>query len=105
MSEKWIKIVGYTAFSIGIIVFGKLSLETLNWYGFDIPGIESSQRASDIDWMLEKVDQGNLKSPEFASYKASIENLKKKKLMFSIAGFIACLTGLIFIFIRKKATS
>ena len=84
MNEKWIKIIGYTAFSIGLIVFGKLSLETIDWYGIDVPGIEVSQRASDIDWMLERVEQGRLKSPEFASYKASIQTLKKKKLKLQL---------------------
>ena len=104
MNEKTIKIIGYTLFTIGVLVFGKLSLDALDWYGVDIPGIEyAEEKAADIDWMLEQVESGAMAGPVFQSYEREIESLKKNKLIFSLAGFFACIAGLIFVKMRKQA--
>ena len=106
MNNKILIIIAYTAFSIGVLVFGKLSLDSLDWYGIDIPGIEyAKDKASDIDWMLEKVDEGSVASPEFRHYKDNVDRIKKHKMLFSLTGLIACIAGLATLMIRHKATT
>ena len=106
MNNKYLIIIAYAAFSIGILVFGKYSVESLDWYGIDIPGIEYAEdKASDIEWMLEKAEEGSMASPEFETYNSEIKRIKKNKMMFSMTGLIACIAGLVTLLIRHKATT